>query len=1045
MKRIRDTHLKGHALHKLMGLGIVDDETSQSGQERSFSDESFPSIPGHKVEALIGTGGMGRVYRARQLKTDRLVAVKVLNPGLLSSLSALRRFKQEIESVARLSHPHIMQIFESGDSGGLPWFSMRWVPGGDLSSLPLPMDPREAAGMMIRVAKAVHHSHSHGMLHRDLKPSNILVDEASGPIVADFGLAKQIDGGEAITLTGAWMGTPQYMAPEQIETPNSQLTTGCDIYSLGSVFFELLTGLPPFSGTSPMEVARKVVDQEAPSLSAKHPELGRDLDMICRKSLEKDPADRYSSAMEWADDLQRYLDGDPVSVRPISSVERVSRWARRKPLLATFASLVLLMFLLGIVTIFLLWQSASHIADLERTQRQEAEAATEALWGAASAAARAAVMDGDIGSKDRALEAIQSASQHRVTLSLRNQAIAAWSQTGLSLVSQRAFSKDLVDVAYDPDLGLCALLDKEYRVRLVALESGDELAAWDESIPKADRIEFVPGSHYLCVQWFEGYVFELRDVFTGERVWRVPRALVDRFALQAREGVVAIGTMQSSIRFFNLNEKKELPSITLERDTRCLRFHPTQPLLAAFCGEEIHLLDLESGEVSSRIQTPSGFSLSWSPDGSVLAAGTDDGTIVLHHLASGRQRTLMGHQDKVWQLDFHPTQPLLTSSSYDGSMRLWDAHEGKTIIDTDQGYGGRFSSDGKYLGFGGANHVFGMFEVSPPELRKSFVSPLGPSKGIRFADVHTENAWVCSVTQDGVTVHDYETKESFIHLDVPSARAAFFTPKGNELMVVDNTHVRWFSLPKDEYIGKGIQAHAPRNNPDNAVTQTRVIRAGSFTFCQAADLSDDGHYLAMMGSDKNYRDMTMVLNLETEKPVRVFPRIFGFISVDISPDNQRVAVGSFNGNASRVWDLGSGKELIRISSGNGELVFNSNGSLLADANFNQTDIYRTSDWQLQESIDRESFSDMPGLLAFSTDGKIVARTTSMRRIELLGVGSWELLASFTLPHPSVISFLNFSPDGRYLVAGTRSSVLHLLNVEQMEKNLRTLGLEWSVE
>jgi WD40 repeat protein len=340
--------------------------------------------------------------------------------------------------------------------------------------------------------------------------------------------------------------------------------------------------------------------------------------------------------------------------------------------------------------------------------------------------------------------------------------------------------------------------------------------------------------------------------------------------------------------------------------------------------------------------------------------------------------------------------------------------------------------------------VFGKFEVSLPELRQSFISPLGPSKGIRFAAVHPENSWVCGVTQDGVTVHDYETNETLFHLDIPGARAAFFMSKGNELMVVDNTHVRWFSLPEDEHVVKSFRAHSPRKYSGSAVTQTRVIRAGSFRFCQAADLSDDGHFLALMGSDKTYRDMTMVLDLETGKPVREFPRVFGFISVDISPDNQWVAVGSFNAAASRVWDLDSGKELIRIPSGNGSLVFNADGSLLADANFNQTDVYTTSDWQLQESIDRESFSDMPGLLAFSSDGKMVARTTSMRRIELLGLGSWELLASFTLPHPSVISHLNFSPDGRYLIAGTRSSIVNLLNVEQMEKNLQTMGLEWPV-
>ncbi len=294
---------------------------------------TFPPVPegdhdlrDYEVLDEIARGGMGVVYRARQRSLNRLVALKVIRDGVSATEDDARRFRNEAEAVANLDHPHIVPIYEVGDHRGCRFFSMKLVEGGNLAERlsEFSAQPRDAARLMVTVARAVHHAHGRGILHRDLKPSNILIDGQGHPLVADFGLARRVGADSELTQTGAVLGTPSYMAPEQATGRKGAVTTATDVHGLGAVLYALLTGKPPFRGDSPLETLELVREHVPEPPSAVRTGTERDLETICLKCLEKDPRQRYASAEAVAEDLERWLDGKSILARPPARAERLA-------------------------------------------------------------------------------------------------------------------------------------------------------------------------------------------------------------------------------------------------------------------------------------------------------------------------------------------------------------------------------------------------------------------------------------------------------------------------------------------------------------------------------------------------------------------------------------------------------------------------------------------------------------------------------------------------------------------------------------------------
>jgi WD40 repeat protein len=324
----------------------------------------------------LGRGGMGVVYRARQVSLNRLVALKMIKAGVLADGDDLRRFQNEAEAVALLDHAGIVPIYEVGEHDGQRYFSMKLVAGGSLADrlAPYKDDPRAAALLLADVAEAAHHAHMRGILHRDLKPANILVDDQGNPHVTDFGLARRVGADVGLTASGAILGTPSYMAPEQAAGRRGSITTATDVYGLGAILYALLTGRGPFVGDSVVDtltMVRERVPEPPRKLNTRVP---RDVEVICLKCLEKDPRRRYSSAQALADDLRAWLGSRPIAARPVGALTRSWLWCRRRPAVAALSAAVLLVGLIGLVGGVSQWRAAVANAATARDNATIAQA-----------------------------------------------------------------------------------------------------------------------------------------------------------------------------------------------------------------------------------------------------------------------------------------------------------------------------------------------------------------------------------------------------------------------------------------------------------------------------------------------------------------------------------------------------------------------------------------------------------------------------------------------------------------------------------------------
>ena len=323
----------------------------------------------------IARGGMGVVYKARQISLNRIVAVKMILAGLLATKADHDRFHAEAQAAALLDHPNIVPIFEVGEYEGQHYFSMGYVDGRSLATRLVegPLAPREAAELAATVAGAVEYAHRQGVIHRDIKPSNILIDCKGRPRVTDFGLAKQVGSGSDLTAEGQVLGTPSYMPPEQAAGQVNAIGPAADVYSLGALLYAMLAGRPPFQAATPLETLRQVIESEPVVLRQLNPGVPRNLETIVLKCLEKAIPRRYATAQALAEDLRRYLDGRPILARPVGRWEHAWRWCRRQPAVAGLIAAVALTLAAGILVSSLFAANAYRQAEVAREKAELAQ------------------------------------------------------------------------------------------------------------------------------------------------------------------------------------------------------------------------------------------------------------------------------------------------------------------------------------------------------------------------------------------------------------------------------------------------------------------------------------------------------------------------------------------------------------------------------------------------------------------------------------------------------------------------------------------------
>ncbi|MFO1500493.1 MAG: protein kinase [Verrucomicrobiota bacterium] len=359
--------------------------TPDSNSGHDFLTESqVRHLGDYELIDEIARGGMGIVYRAHQISLNRHVALKMILAGQLATPDSVQRFRLEAKAAAKLDHPHIVPIYEIGEHETQHYFTMKLVDGGSLADrlpayqLPRPNESdtnrrgrgreseRRIAAMLVKLAEALAYAHAHGVLHRDIKPNNILLDREGEPYLTDFGLAKLTVGSSGLTISVTVLGSPSYMAPEQAAGNTRDVTTSADVYGLGAVLYELITGRPPFVGATAVETVRKVVEEPPVSPARINPAVSRDLATICLKCLEKEPARRYRSATVLAEELERFRQGEPILARPVSAPEQVWRWCKRKPAIASLSLAAILIFVVGLAGVLWQWRRA----ELSRRQAQ---------------------------------------------------------------------------------------------------------------------------------------------------------------------------------------------------------------------------------------------------------------------------------------------------------------------------------------------------------------------------------------------------------------------------------------------------------------------------------------------------------------------------------------------------------------------------------------------------------------------------------------------------------------------------------------------------
>jgi WD40 repeat protein len=608
----------------------------------------------------IAEGGMGVVYRARQLSLNRIVAVKMIQPGRVGSPEMVLRFRAEAEAAASLHHPNIVPIHETGECEGQHYFSMDYIEGKNLAEAVRegPLPSARAAQLVAKIAEAVHYAHQHKILHRDLKPSNVILDEAGEPRVTDFGLARRLGGDSSLTLTGQVFGSPRFMPPEQASGRRGAVGPHSDVYGLGAILYYLLTARPPFVGETMETTLAQVLEQEPVSPRLLNASVPRDLETICLKCLEKEPSRRYASAQSVADELGRFLEKKPILARPVGIVGKTVRWCRRKPALATALGAVVLVAAVGFVGILTEWRRAEqhrrHAESSDLLSRRNAYAADMQLAGLA------------LEKGDRLL-ALNLLDKHRPAgkFEIRN------------LKSEAQLATRHPPPATD-------LRGWEWRY-LWQLCQGEELFTLCRRPVGIRTLAVSRDGKFLAIATRSGG--ELWDLASRQRLAESPLAEASAVAFSPAQDLLALGITtaagQAEVGLWDAGERRIIKTLKRDAEVSCLAFSPDGRLLAtAEKGGRVQVLDWQTAQVLTNFTTPPRFStfLAFSPDGRQLAIG-GSGPTRLFDLRTGTTLPLQRQPGaSVVELAFSPSGDLLAVGYawQQGILLLCDTRTGAT-------------------------------------------------------------------------------------------------------------------------------------------------------------------------------------------------------------------------------------------------------------------------------------------------------------------------------------------------------------------------------
>jgi eukaryotic-like serine/threonine-protein kinase len=935
----------------------------------------------------IATGGMGVVFKARHKQLGRIVALKTIRPSALRpGADAVQRFRIEAEAVARLDHPHIVPIYEMGEHDGYPFISLKLIGGGDLERhVPrFKKDARAGARLMRDVARAVHYAHLRGILHRDLKPSNILLDENDEPHVTDFGLAKCVEDDSGLTQTGLIIGTPSYMAPEQVAGHRGEVTTAADVYGLGAVLYRLLTGRPPFQGDSVYETLRQVREQEPVSPGMRDPRVDRDLTAICLKCLEKSPGRRYPSAQAMADDLDRWLSGESIVARPISQVRRAWRWCGRNRVVAGLsASVVALLVAVAAV--------ATGAAVRQHALRVAAQISAATATGAMESE-RKARLRADAGAEEIRWRLV------RMNVENGNRIIDQGDLTGALPWFAEALRLDRDDsaAAATHRLRLGTLLKQTPVLdRIFAHQGSIHWAALD---PSGRRLATASADHTARI-W---------DVATGAAI--TPPLAHDRpvnwVEFRSDGARLLSASDDGTVRIWNADDGQPAGASRLAHGSplRLARFSPDgRRIISGGFNGTVRLWDADnptSRGLFQRLGTEL-FCLAFSPDGRQVAMGAGDGKASVWQVTDGglRLQGKIGHKATVRDVVFSPDGTRLLTASHDGSARVWDAKSG-TPVTPELRHGkwvfhAEFSPDGDRVITASHDETARVWDARNGR-------PITPASGamvhaiaVRDACFSPDGGRVATAGYDGMArIWDAATGEA---LTPPLYHGAVlhltrFTPDGSRLLTVgsDSTVRLW----------------------DVTTTGSSAVTVELPAGARQAIFDPAGNRFATACTDGSVR----VWDATTGRPLTpVMSHGRSVVRVAFRGDGRVLATGSFDHTA-RIWDAETGLALTPPLVHNNTViwvVFSPDGSRLATSSADGTariwDVATGRPATPPLVHENEVFH-----VVYSPDGRMLASASKDGTARIWDAATGTPLFP-PIHHESEVSCVSFHPNGRYLL------------------------------
>lgn len=719
------------------------------------------------LENEIARGGMGVVHKAWQKSLSRTVAVKMILAGQLASATEVQRFLGEAENAASLDHPNIVPIHEVNSHEDLPYFSMRYIEGGHLGHHlhEFTGDPKAAARLMATVARAVHYAHQRGILHRDLKPANILLDAEKRPHLTDFGLARRVEGSGNQTQTGILVGTPSYMSPEQASGQSKGLTWAADVYSLGTVLYELLTGRPPFKAEKALETVTQVLNDEPVSPSRLRPGVPRDLEIVCLKCLSKEPGQRYTNAQELAEELERFLAGEPIQARPVGAWERGWRWCRRRPLVVGLAgvSVVALLAMAGVlVGLFFnarlqdanekLEDSSQQLQTALGTVKAEKANARHYLYLAEMSLAEQARKENQIGRMVQHLRRVIPESPDEEDL--RGwEWYHLWRQYHGEQSRLRGHQGAVNAIAFSPDERLLASGGVDTTVRIWDTFTGKQIHVLEGHTGRVNGIAFSPDGKHLASGSADKTVI-IWDTATGRKRLSLQghNASVKATAFSPDGRQLYSGSEDKVVRMWDVESGQILGTTELGREAGAfggVAFSPMERRIAWFALKlpnqgghpEIRVCDWEGRESIPRYIPGAKISAgpAFSPDGKFLACGTREIQPFLQmwdaDSDNGQPKlSLKGHRILITSVAFSSDGKRLVSGSEDRTIKIWDVSTGKeiaTLHEEGTPFCLAFSPDGQRLASGSEDGTVKLWALPGRGVRS--LSPQGPTLHVAFS------------------------------------------------------------------------------------------------------------------------------------------------------------------------------------------------------------------------------------------------------------------------------------------------------------------------